>query len=117
MNFFYQQENLDKRIISGRRTCFIASERIIEQRLRRDIKIGGNHFAFMPGQSMIDVTDAVKHLTENTEKTGEKFTWSLLGWKKCDHVPREVMWWFIQEQLIPEADVTLVQDACRGLTI
>ncbi|XP_056695017.1 uncharacterized protein [Spinacia oleracea] len=68
-------------------------ERIIEQRLRRIVKISENQFGFMPGRSTMEAIHLIRELMENYRDKKKDLHMVFIDLEKAyDKVPGEILW-------------------------
>jgi len=76
-------------------------ERVIEGRLRADIKISENQFGFMLGKSTIEAIYFIRRLMEfyRDRKKGPHMVFFDLK-KAYDRVPTEVLWRYLEKKCV-----------------
>ena len=70
-----------------------ASKRVVEYRLRRNVKISENQFGFMPGRSMTEAIHLFHQLIKRFRERKRNLHIVFIDLEKSyDKVPREVLW-------------------------
>ena len=84
------------------------AERLIEARLRDITEIANNQYGFRPGKS---TTKPIFILRMMQEKYREKVHLVFVDLEKAyDKVPRELLWWSLRKNNVPEGYIKVIQD-------
>ena len=69
-------------------------ERVIEHRLRQNVKISENQFGFMPGRPTTEAIHLLRQLIERFRERKKNLHMVFTDLEKAyDKVPREALWW------------------------
>ena len=86
-------------------------ERIVEKRLRSDLKFSNQQYGFMPGKSTIDALFALRVLMEKYREGQKELHCVFVDLEKAyDKVPREEVWYCMRKSGLAEKYVRIVQD-------
>ena len=92
-------------------------ERIVEKRLRSDLKFSNQQYGFMPGKSTTDALFALRVLMEKYREGQKELHCVLVDLEKAyDKVPREEVWYCMRKSGLAEKYVRIVQDMYDGST-
>ncbi|KAJ8716309.1 hypothetical protein PYW08_013594 [Mythimna loreyi] len=87
-----------------------AWEKVIERRLREESEISQNHFGFMTGRGTTDAIFAIFQLYEKYRGAHKNLHMVFVDLEKAyDRVPREVLWWALNEKGVPGKYVQLIR--------
>jgi len=90
-------------------------ERVIEHRLRQNVKISGNLFGFMPGRSTTETIHLLRQLIERfRERRNLNMVFIVLE-KAYDKMPREVLWWTLMRKGVPIKYIDIIKDMYIGV--
>lgn len=90
-------------------------ERVIEQRLRRKVKITDNQFGFMPGRSTTDAIHLMRQMMEHYRDKKKDLHMVFIDLEKAyDKVPREVLWWALTKKDVSRKYIDLIKDMYEG---
>ena len=90
-------------------------ERIIEARIRKEVKISEQQFGFMPGRSTVDAIFDVRTVMKKYRDGQKELHGVFIDLEKVyDRVPHEELWHCMRETGVSEEYVKLVQDMCAG---
>ncbi|GKB16060.1 retrovirus-related pol polyprotein LINE-1 [Tanacetum coccineum] len=90
-------------------------ERIIERRLRREMKVSENQFGFMPGRSTIEAIYLFISLMEKYREKQRDLHMAFLNIKKAyDSVPRELIWRTLIDKGTPRRFLRAIRDMYEG---
>ena len=86
-------------------------ERIVEKRLRSDLKFSNQQYGFMPGKSTTDALFALRVLMEKYREGQKELHCVFVDLEKAyDKVPREEVWYCMRKSGLAEKYVRIVQD-------
>ena len=92
-------------------------ERIVEKRLRSDLKFSNQQYGFMPGKSTTDALFALRVLMEKYREGQKELHCVFVDLEKAyDKVPREEVWYCMGKSGLAEKYVRIVQDMYDGST-
>ena len=73
-------------------------ERVIEHRLRQNVKISENQFGFMLGRSTTEAIHLLRQLIERFRERRKNLHMIFIDLEKTyDKVPRDVLWWTLMK--------------------
>jgi len=82
-------------------------ERVIEHRLRRNVKISENQFGFIPGRLTTKAIHLLRQLIERFRERKRNLHMVFIDLEKAhDKVPREVLWWTLMKKESPSNILT-----------
>ena len=85
-------------------------KRVLEQRLRKTVKIDGMQNEFMPGRSTTDALYAVRTMVEkHLEKRRDLWAAFVDVEKAYDRLPRKMVWWALKQQGVDEKTIRVIQ--------
>ena len=85
-------------------------ERIVEKRLRSDLKFSNQEYGFMPGKSTTDALFALRVLMEKYREGQKELHCVFVDTEKAyDKVPREEVWYCMRKSGLAEKYVRIVQ--------
>ena len=86
-------------------------KRVVEARLRREVKISEQQYGFMPRKSTTDAMFALRVLMEKYREGQKELYCVFLDLEKAyDKVPREELWYCMRKLQVVEKYVKVVQD-------
>ena len=86
-------------------------ERIVEKRLRRDLKFSHQQYGFKPGKCTTDALFALRVLMEKYREGQKELHCVFVDLEKAyDKVPREEVWYCMRKSGLAEKYVRIVQD-------
>ena len=102
-------------------------ERIIEHRLRQNIKISENQVGLMPGRSMAEAIHLLCYLIEQFRERKRNLHMVFIDLEKAyDKIPREVLWWTLMKKSFSIKYIDIIKDmydevvanvrTCGGIT-
>lgn len=92
-------------------------ERVIEQRLRKHVKISENQFGFMPGRSTIEAIHLIRQTMEHYRDRKKDLHMVFIDLEKAyDRVPREILWWALARKSVPLKYIDIIKDMYEGAT-
>ncbi|XP_026396928.1 uncharacterized protein LOC113291632 [Papaver somniferum] len=90
-------------------------ERIIDQRLRGKTSVTNNQFGFMLGRSTTEAIFLVRKLMERYRERMQNLHMVFIDLEKSyDRVPREAMWWALEQKRVPPKYISLIKDVYEG---
>ncbi|KAL6531334.1 acyl-CoA-binding domain-containing protein 4 [Orobanche minor] len=90
-------------------------ERLIEQRIRKCVKITENQFGFMPGRSTMEAIYLIRQLMEHYRDKKKDLHMVFIDLEKAyDKVPREVLWWAFAEKGVSRKYIDIIKDMYEG---
>src|SRR6266446_3121588 len=93
------------------------SERVIEARLRREVRIDEMQFGFCPGRGTTDAIFIVRQLHEKYLAKKKDLWMAFVDLEKAfDRVPREVLWWALREVGVEEWLIKAIEAMYEGAT-
>ena len=88
---------------------------LLENRLRRLVKVDQMQFGFMPGKSTVDAIFILGRMQESyLEKNRKLFICFVDLEKAFERVPRKVIEWALRKKLVPERLVQAVMSMYKG---
>ena len=92
-------------------------ERIVEKRLRSDLKFSNQQYGFMPGKSTTDALFALRVFMEKYREGQKELHCVFVDLEKAyDKVPREEVWYCMRKSGLAEKYVRIVQNMYAGST-
>ncbi|XP_056685958.1 uncharacterized protein [Spinacia oleracea] len=92
-------------------------ERIIEQRLRRTVKISENQFGFMPRRPTMVAIHLIRKLMENYQDKRKDLHMVFIDLEKAyNKVPREILWWELSRKRIQMKYIDTIKDMYKGVS-
>ena len=90
-------------------------ERVIEQRLRKSVKISDNQFGFMPGRSTMEAIYIMRQMMEHYRDRKKDLHMVFIDLEKAyDKVPREVLWWALAKKGVSTKYINIIRDMYEG---
>ncbi|KAL6543328.1 hypothetical protein OROHE_010848 [Orobanche hederae] len=90
-------------------------ERVIEQRIRKCVKITENQFGFMPGRSTMEAIYLIRQLMEYYRDKKKDLHMVFIDLEKAyDKVPREVLWWALAKKGLSRKYIDIIKDMYEG---
>ncbi|KAL6494927.1 hypothetical protein OROGR_030846 [Orobanche gracilis] len=90
-------------------------ERVIEQRIRKSVKITENQFGFMPGRSTMEAIYLIRQLMEHYRDKKKDLHMVFIDLEKTyDKVPREVLWWDLAKKGVSRKYIDIIKDMYEG---
>ena len=90
------------------------AERLIEARLRDITEIANNQYGFRPGKSTTEPFFILRMMQEKYREKGQECQDLHLVFvdleKAHDRVPRELIWWSLRKNNVPEGYIKVIQD-------
>ncbi|CAH9123913.1 unnamed protein product [Cuscuta epithymum] len=92
-------------------------EGVIEQRLRRTVKISENQFGFMPGRSTSKAIHLLRQLIKKYRDSHKDLHLVFIDLEKAyDRVPQEVLWWSLIRKGISREYISIIMDMYEDCT-
>jgi len=92
-------------------------ERVIEDRLRRRVKIDGMQFGFSAGKGTTDAIFIIRQVQEKFMEKKKDLWLAFVDLEKAfDRVPREVLWWALRKLGVDEWMVNVIRAMYEGAT-
>ena len=90
-------------------------ERVMEQRLRKKIKISENQFDFMPGRSTMEAIFSLRQLIEKYLAKMKNLHMVFIDLKTAyDRVTTDLIWWFLNKMNILRGYIVIIRDMYEG---
>ena len=90
-------------------------ERVIERRIREQVKIDDMQFGFRSGRGTTDAIFIVRQLQEKYREKKKDLYFAFIDLEKAfDRVPREVLWWAMRQLGVEEWLVQVVMSMYEG---
>ena len=87
------------------------AERMIEARLRDITEIANNQYGFRPGKSTTEPIVILRMMQEMYREKVQDLHQVFVDLKKAyDRVPRELIWWSLRKNNVPEGYIKVIQD-------
>lgn len=92
-------------------------ERVINTRIRRDIKLSDNQCGFVSGKSTTDAIQAMRIVMEKHRDASTDLHMIFVDFEKAfDRQARDLIWVALREQSVPETYIQTIQDMYEGVT-
>ncbi|XP_065321085.1 uncharacterized protein LOC135928558 [Gordionus sp. m RMFG-2023] len=92
-------------------------ERILVTRLKNEVEISANQFGFVASKSTIDPIFALRQMMDKYGEKKRNIHMFLIDLEKAyDTVPRNLIWWCLRKQNIPDAYLRLMKNIYEALT-
>ena len=86
-------------------------ERIIEHRLRQNVKILENQFGFMPGRSTTEAIHLLGQLIQRFRERRRNLHMVFIDFEKAyDKVPREILWRILIKKRVPIKYIDIIKN-------
>ena len=86
-------------------------ERMVENRLRKQIDISSNQYGFKPGKSTIEPIFALIILQEKYLEKRKELHMVFVDLEKAhDRIPRDLVWWSLRKRGLDELYITVIRD-------
>ena len=90
-------------------------KRIIEARLRQIVNIRKNQFGFRTGKSTTEPVFVLRQLQEKCREKNKDLHMVFVDLEKIfDRIPRDLIWWCLRKKVVPEENVSIVQDMYKS---
>lgn len=92
-------------------------ERVINNRLKHIITLTPNQCGFVSGKGTTDAIQTIRIMLEKARSNSENLHMVFIDLEKAfDHVPRDLIWESLKQQLVPECYIELIQDMYQSVT-
>ena len=90
-------------------------ERVIDQRLRKLVKIHETQHGFVKGKGTVDAVFIMRQLQEKALEGNEKLYCAFVDLEKAyDRVPREIVYWCLRKKGVPERLIQIIRNTYEG---
>jgi len=91
-------------------------ERVIEHRLRQNVKISDNQFGFILWRSTTEAIHLLRQLIKRFRERKKNLHMVFIDLEKTyDKVPREVLWWTLMKKGVPIKYIDIIKDIYDGV--
>jgi len=91
-------------------------ERVIEHRLRQNVKISKNQFGLMPRGSTTEAIHLFRQLIEQFRVRRRNLHMIFINLEKSyDKVPRELLWWTLMKKGVPIKYIDIIKHMYDGV--